>query len=230
MSFLRPSSFFFDDPFTRAFLHPEWPYRTDHTRRSHQQKTQAIGESDHSDIQRRGDLNRAQDQGHSLWPIFSGFGLVPNNLPSNALQPRLDLHEEPDRFKLSVEVAGVSKDNVKVTVDDEARRVTISGEVRSEYDSDKQISNSRSADNAQDSNAKNAQQERKSVPIISERIYGSFTRSLTLPDTANLEGLRASFEEGNGVLSITVPKFAQKASAKEKERSVNITTSPSPGK
>ncbi|CAO1637515.1 unnamed protein product [Parajaminaea phylloscopi] len=230
-AFIRPSSIFFDDPFTRTLLHPDWPFSAASARRQNQHHAQRNAteqeNADHHE-QRKALARSHDDQGHTLWPIFSGFGLVPSaerfGSTWGALQPRIDLYEEADKFKLSVEIAGVSKDNVKVTVDDEARRVTISGEVRSHYDSAKE--DNHAVQKTSDAEGKDQQQgSGKATPIITERVYGSFSRSLTLPETAQLDALQASFGEGNGVLNITVPKKKEQTPVKPKERTIDIGTS-----
>ena len=51
-----------------------------------------------------------------------------------------------------------------------------------------------------------------------ERAYGSFTRSFSLPNTVNPEGVKADYS--NGVLTVTLPK---KAEAKPKQVKVNVS-------
>jgi HSP20 family protein len=50
-----------------------------------------------------------------------------------------------------------------------------------------------------------------------ERQYGSFTRTFTLPNTVDTEGVSATYEKG--VLKI---KLAKKAEAKPKQIKVNV--------
>ena len=45
--------------------------------------------------------------------------------------------------------------------------------------------------------------------LIKERSYSKFTRSFTLPDDVNAEGITAKVE--NGVLHVTMPRKAQAA-------------------
>ena len=51
-----------------------------------------------------------------------------------------------------------------------------------------------------------------------ERAYGSFTRSFSLPNTVNPEGVKADYS--NGVLTVTLTK---KAEAKPKQVKINVS-------
>jgi HSP20 family protein len=92
--------------------------------------------------------------------------------------PPLDIYETKEKYVVKMELPGISADQVDVSVEDST--LSVSGE--REFYSD--------------------------VPEEAfhrvERRYGSFTRSLSLPPTANPEGIDASFDKG--VLTIEVPK------------------------
>ena len=47
---------------------------------------------------------------------------------------------------------------------------------------------------------------------VVERRYGSFERSMTLPDDADIDNIRASHK--NGVLTITIPRIQPKENKK----------------
>lgn len=157
---------------------------------------------------------------NTLWPGVTSH----NRLASGYLSPKIDLHEGGDKYKLSAELAGVPKENIKVHVDDRSRRVTISGSVRSEYDSRnddnvKGAAEAASADNSKEvTSTKKGSSAPHSRPLISERVYGSFTRSIVLPDTVDLDNLKANIKDG--VLGITIPK---KAAEVAKNRTVTIS-------
>ena len=51
-----------------------------------------------------------------------------------------------------------------------------------------------------------------------ERIYGSFSRSFSLPNTVNSEAIKAEYK--NGVLTVELPKRAE---SKPKQIKVNVT-------
>jgi HSP20 family protein len=92
--------------------------------------------------------------------------------------PALDVYEAEDRLELTLDLPGIEPDAVELTVEDSV--LSISGTRR--FRSDVSEENYRRV----------------------ERRYGSFTRSLVLPATADPEGIKASFDKG--VLTIEVPK------------------------
>lgn len=99
------------------------------------------------------------------------------------LRPRVDIREGEEDYRVSVEVPGVSEDDIKLRVDGD--NLIISGEKHQE-------------DTAKD----------KGKVHRVERSYGSFHRVLTLPQDARSDDIRARFE--NGVLNITVPRDKSK--------------------
>ena len=92
--------------------------------------------------------------------------------------PPMDLVEAEDHFLLKADIPGLSEGDVNIEVQDGA--LTISGERRAEH----------------------SQQERGWYRI--ERAFGSFNRSLTLPDGVDPERIDASFSDG--VLEVRIPK------------------------
>lgn len=93
--------------------------------------------------------------------------------------PTLDVFETQDRFVVAVELPGIEPDDVEVSVEDST--LTIKGQREFFY--------------------KDATDE--SLRRI-ERRYGAFSRSLTLPQTADADRIGASFDKG--VLTVEVPK------------------------
>jgi HSP20 family protein len=96
--------------------------------------------------------------------------------------PPVDLLEREDSLVLKADLPGLTKDDVNVEVRDNV--LTISGERRSDIE-DKQNGYYRV-----------------------ERAFGSFSRSLTLPEGVDAERIAAKFE--NGVLEVTIPKPEQR--------------------
>ena len=92
--------------------------------------------------------------------------------------PPVDVAETQDRFVISAELPGLRPEDVDISVENSILR--IQGE-RSFYDEQKEGDFHRI-----------------------ERRFGSFARSITLPSTADLENIQASFDAG--VLTIEVPK------------------------
>jgi HSP20 family protein len=64
---------------------------------------------------------------------------------------------------------------------------------------------------------KSEREEKKEGYHVSERSYGSFRRSLRLPDDINADKISAKFDKG--VMTITLPRIAR---AKPKGRSIPI--------
>ena len=95
-----------------------------------------------------------------------------------AWTPSLDVYETQEKFVITMELPGVSLDDVDISVEDST--LVVRGE-RKFY----------------------REQDEDSFLRI-ERRFGEFTRSLTLPSTADAEGIQASFDQG--VLMIEVPK------------------------
>jgi HSP20 family protein len=92
--------------------------------------------------------------------------------------PPIDLVEAEDRFLLKADLPGLSESDVNIEVQDGT--LTISGERKAEHE----------------------QREKGWYRI--ERSFGSFNRSLTLPDGVDPERIEASFSDG--VLEVRIPK------------------------
>ncbi|KAN0061258.1 hypothetical protein ACQY0O_006104 [Thecaphora frezii] len=139
--------------------------------------------------------------------------------------PRVDLHEEETAYKLTAELPGYKKEDIQISVDEARRRLTLTGQLRSEYST---ASDTQQQQQQQDGGEKAASKEvatkstegRVGHPLISERIYGSFSRSFTLPTNANLadeKALKARFQDG--LLRLEIPKKAEEAT---KARQITI--------
>ncbi|HEX4926244.1 MAG TPA: Hsp20/alpha crystallin family protein [Bdellovibrionales bacterium] len=81
--------------------------------------------------------------------------------------PACDIEEQDDHFRISVDLPGVSKDDVKVEVVD--NRLVISGERK---------------------------HEKKEGGRRSERYYGRFERSFMLPTAIDVDKIEARYENG----------------------------------
>ncbi len=106
--------------------------------------------------------------------------------------PTVDIAEKDDRYLMNIDLPGVSREDVKITLKDNV--LTISGE------------------------KKNESEEKDSSYYRSERQYGRFERSFTLPSTVNGERIEAGFT--NGVLSVRIPKREE---TKPKEIQVKVS-------
>lgn len=92
--------------------------------------------------------------------------------------PAVDIKETDEAFSIDAELPGMSKDDVKVTVQDGV--LSIQGERRREEETG----------------------DRKHHRI--ERVYGSFIRRFTLPENVDENSIQANFRDG--VLSLTLTK------------------------
>jgi HSP20 family protein len=94
--------------------------------------------------------------------------------------PRLDIREEPDKIVVDVETPGLSKEDVKVEVDNDV--LIIRGEKRNELT-----------------------EEKKGKYLRKELKRSSFSRQVcTLNDNCDTDKIDASFKDG--LLTITIPK------------------------
>ena len=113
------------------------------------------------------------------WPA-AGRG---NGAPAAALA-RTDVIDRGDKYTITVDLPGVRKDDIRVTV--EGARVAIAAETKS------------------------ATETREGDKVLhAERHAASYARSLELPVEVTDENADASFE--NGVLHLTLPKRAHVA-------------------
>ncbi len=92
--------------------------------------------------------------------------------------PVVDFLETDDMVRLSAEIPGMEKKDIKIEVKSHA--LSISGERKFEVDANKE--------------------RYRSV----ERIYGKFFRSIDLPEGLKEDKIKASYR--NGVLEISIPK------------------------
>ncbi len=111
--------------------------------------------------------------------------------------PPMDLVEAEDHFVLKADLPGMTEGDVNIEVQDGT--LTISGERKAEHE----------------------QSEKGWYRI--ERSFGSFNRSLTLPDGIDPDRIAASFS--NGVLEVRVPKPEER-----KPRRISISGSSGNGK
>jgi HSP20 family protein len=132
------------------------------------------------------DLVSIQDELSRLFGrTFGGSeALHPNG--GGAWIPSMDVYETDDKIVAKLELPGIEPEEVDVSVEDST--LTIGG--RREF-----------SDEVKEESYRRV-----------ERRYGSFTRAITLPETADTEKVNANFD--NGVLTIEVAK-AEKAKPKK---------------
>jgi HSP20 family protein len=113
------------------------------------------------------------------WPEMASTS-EPRALRAFEHAPNVEVKENGKSYTVSVELPGLDEKDVKALVEDDV--LTISGEKKVERTDEK--------------------------THYSERSYGSFTRSFTLPDDADSNAVSAKFSKG--VLTIEIAKAAGK--------------------
>jgi HSP20 family protein len=108
-----------------------------------------------------------------------GFPALSNGGTADLL-PSMDVTETDKQIEITAELPGLEEKDVQVNVADNV--LTIRGEKKAE------------------------KEEKDKAYRLVERSYGSFVRSLALPDGVNADTIKASIEKG--VLKVTVPKPA----------------------
>lgn len=94
--------------------------------------------------------------------------------------PALEVHQSDDKLEITAELPGVRQEDIDLNIEDGV--LTLSGEKRSER----------------------TDQQRG----YSERSYGRFERAIALPANVDEDACKAEFKDG--VLSITLPRTAEK--------------------
>ncbi len=134
-----------------------------------------------------GDLWDLQDE---INRVFRGYNPRTSNERAEmaAWVPAVDILEEKEAVKLTAELPGMKKEDVKIGIEDGV--LTIKGE--------RKFSEERNRDNY----------------YRIERSYGSFSRSFTLPPTVEADKIKANMKDG--ILELYLPK-KEEAKPKEIE-------------
>ncbi len=120
---------------------------------------------------------------NGLWMdrIFDSFFQTPRSTEPDApdfWMPRADVLEEKDAYRIEMDLPGVKKDDIRITVQENS--LEIKGERNLSRDQE-------------------AEGRRRS-----ERFYGAFERVFYLPKGTDASKIESAYE--NGVLAIRVPK------------------------
>lgn len=120
------------------------------------------------------------------------FGEFPANIDLGfSFSPRIDVFADDKDFYLEAELPGLKKDEIKISLQDNI--LTLSGEKKKSDENDNK------------------------EYFRNERVFGTFSRSFTLPEDINPDSTEAKFEDG--VLKISIAKNEVKS---EKERNIKI--------
>ena len=115
-----------------------------------------------------------------LFEDFSrGFPTIADN-GATALMPSMDVTETDKEIEITAELPGLEEKDVQINIADNI--LTIRGEKKAEKE-----------------------QKDKNYRLV-ERSYGSFERTLELPEGVNADAIKANISKG--VLKVTVPKPA----------------------
>lgn len=135
------------------------------------------------------DLHRRMDR--LFEDAFSSFGfpafsrsLLNDALPvgskMQAFKPQVDVSGNSDQYSVKLDLPGMSQDDVSIELHDHTLTITGEKESKAEKDDDQYY--------------------------CVERSYGSFQRTLSLPEDAAADDIQAHMSDG--VLTLTIPRLA----------------------
>jgi len=132
-------------------------------------------------------MNRSLIPFGSLGDLWNGRDIFDNFFPAlwggkrpekTFWSPSIDIYDKKASLVVKAEIPGVDKKDVKLSIDGDV--LTISGE------------------------SKNEEEVKEKDYYYTERSYGSFSRSIRLPDKVRKDKATAKFK--SGVLTIELPK------------------------
>lgn len=123
-------------------------------------------------------LNRLSNLREEIEQLFeSPFGKGTAELEFFGWTPALDVYENKDGFIVRVELPGMKKDDIQLSLHENC--LTVSGERR--YD-----------------------EKNGAEPSRAERFFGRFQRTFTLPKAVQSDKVQAQYRDG--ILTVTLPK------------------------
>jgi HSP20 family protein len=105
--------------------------------------------------------------------------------------PAVDVAEKENAYEITAELPGMDEKNIEVKFSD--GMLTIKGEKKEE------------------------KEEKKKDYYMSERRYGTFQRTLAVPDGVDADKIEANFK--NGVLTVTLPKSPE---AQKRQKTIAV--------
>lgn len=136
-------------------------------------------------------LNTLQDQVNRL--LEDSIREAGPNSSLTAWAPAVDIYETGSELVVTADLPGINEKDIDVRV--ENNMLTVRGE--------RKLEKTVNEDNM----------------LLVERAYGSFSRSFSLPNTVNMEAIKADFHDG--VLTVKLPKREE---SKPKQVKVNVAT------
>lgn len=155
-------------------------------------QTRSEGEGLQPFLTLRGQMDRLFDDFMSDWrlPSLTGLGRTfPSTSAVRAMvDVKFDVSETEEAVEITAELPGIAEDDVEVTLANGV--LTISGEKKTE------------------------EEKKERNYYMAERAFGSFSRSVRLPETVDSEAITARFDKG--VLTVSMPKVEEARSAKRR--------------
>ncbi len=130
------------------------------------------------------DMTSEFDRLFGDWPFFRRPELRERTASEIAWYPRVDVFEKDNRLVTKIDLPGMKKEDVKVEVTD--GHLIITGERKHEAE------------------------EKNEGFYRREREYGSFYRTVPLPEGAGVDDVRATFADGVLEVSVPLPPRAEK--------------------
>ncbi len=118
--------------------------------------------------------------------LFDDFGRGWDRFTSAPAFPKIDVGESDGEIEITAELPGLEEKDINISVADNL--LTVSGEKRAESE------------------------HKEKNYTVSERIYGSFSRTVALPPGVDPAAIKATVAKG--VLKVSVPKPASAKGAK----------------
>jgi HSP20 family protein len=133
------------------------------------------------------ELNRIRNEiGHFLEDPFAIIS--PGTSFFEGWEPTVDVFEDKDKITMRAELPGMKKEDINLSL--EGNTLNISGERKEE------------------------EEHKEGETYRSERFFGRFQRSITLPATVDSNNVQATYKDG--VLTVELPK-SEEAKAKQIE-------------
>ena len=137
-------------------------------------------------------LMQYQRSGLAAWPTFGRLLNLEDELerlfetPLQAWAPALDVHEDKDAYTIRVELPGMKREDIEVSLQEGA--LVISGECKTET-------------------------IKEDIEVHrQERFYGKFSRALMLPTAVSSDQVKAAYKDG--ILTVTLQ--IERASCRER--------------
>ncbi len=126
-------------------------------------------------------LARLNNGDFALSTVFDDFfRMVPADLLGNEIFPKLDVHEDDKAVHVKAEIPGLEEKDLNVILKENT--LTISGNKKEEK----------------------TEEDKERNYYYSERSFGSFSRTIVLPEGIKADEVKANYK--NGILDIELPK------------------------